>query len=171
MVTLYEKWRDISGGVYIGKEVHFANGANIKFGKNVSVRPYCDLFASEVFEVGDNCDIGTRNRIAGNVIIEDNVLFGPDNFICSYTHTFEDPDIPIMNQKEVPINKNGHKELKIGEGSWIGTHTAILGDVHIGKHCVIGANSVVTKDISDYCVAAGNPAKVIKHIKETKDGY
>lgn len=63
-------------GVYIGKEVHFANGANIKFGKNVSVRPYCDLFASEVFEVGDNCDIGTRNRIAGNVIIEDNVLLG-----------------------------------------------------------------------------------------------
>ena len=60
-----------SGGVYIGKEVHFANGANIKLGKDVSVRPYCDLFAGEIFEVGDNCDIGTRNRIAGNVVIGD----------------------------------------------------------------------------------------------------
>lgn len=150
------------GGVYIGKEVHFANGVNIKFGKNVSVRPYCDLFASEVFEMGDNCDIGTRNRIAGNVIIGDNVLFGPDNFICSYTHTFENPDMPIMNQKEVPINKNGHDKLKIGDGSWIGTHVAIIGDVHIGKHCVIGANSVVTKDVPDFCVVAGIPAKVIK---------
>lgn len=154
------------GGVYIGKEVHFANGAHIKLGKNVSIRPYCDLFAGRVFEIGDNCDIGTRNRIAGNVIIGDNVLIGPDNFICSYTHTYDNPDMPIMNQKEVPIHKNGHEELKIGDGSWIGTHVAILGDVNIGKHCVIGANSVVTKDVPDYCVAVGSPAKVIKHIEE-----
>lgn len=67
-----------------------------------------------------------------------------------------------MNQKEVHINKNGHEELKIGNGSWIGTHVAIIGDVHIGKHCVIGANSVVTKDVPAFCVVAGIPAKVIK---------
>ena len=50
----------------------------------------------------------------------------------------------------------------IDEGTWIGTKTTIIGNVHIGKHCVIGANSVVTKDIPDYCVAAGIPAKIIK---------
>ena len=72
-----------------------------------------------------------------------------------------------MNQKEKPIHKNGHDELKIGDGSWIGTHVAILGDVHIGAHCVIGANSVVTKDVPDYRVAVGSPAKVIKRIAET----
>ena len=52
--------------------------------------------------------------------------------------------------------------IKIGKGSWIGTHVAIIGDVHVGKHCVIGANSVVTKDVPDYSVAIGIPAKVIK---------
>lgn len=67
-----------------------------------------------------------------------------------------------MNQMEAPIHKNGHEYLQIGDGSWIGTHVAILGDVNIGRHCVIGANSVVTKDVSDYCVAVGCPTKVVK---------
>ena len=52
--------------------------------------------------------------------------------------------------------------MEIGDGSWLGTHVVIAGNVKIGKHCVIGANSVVTKDIPDYCVAAGIPAKIIK---------
>lgn len=56
----------------------------------------------------------------------------------------------------------GHNEIIIGDGSWIGTNSVISGDVHIGKHCVIGANSVVIKDIPDYCVAVGTPAKVVK---------
>ena len=160
---MYKKWCQKSGGrVYIGKEVHFANSANIKLCKEVSIRPYCDLFAGDIFKVGDNCDIGTRNRIAGDIVIGDSVLFGPDNFICSYTHTYDDINIPIMNQMEAPIHKNGHEYLQIGDGSWIGTHVAILGDVNIGRHCVIGANSVVTKDVSDYCVAVGCPTKVVK---------
>ena len=50
----------------------------------------------------------------------------------------------------------------IGDGTWIGTNVVRVGNIQIGKHCVIGANSVVTKDIPDYSVAAGIPAKVIK---------
>ena len=150
------------GGIYIGKNVHIENGKKIKLGHNVSVRPDCDLFALEVFEIGDSCDIGTRNRIAGNVIIENSVLFGPDNYICSTDHRYEDITIPVLQQGAYSPTKNNHSELKIGEGSWIGTHVAIIGDVHIGKHCVIGANSVVTRDVPDFCVVAGIPAKVIK---------
>lgn len=150
------------GGVYIGRGVHLGNSKNVHICENVQIRPYCDLFAGNVFEIGANSDIGTRNRIAGNVIIEDSVLFGPDNFICSYDHQFSDILLPILEQGEYSPKRNGHDELKIGEGSWIGTHCAIIGDVHIGKHCVIGANAVVTKDIPDYCVAVGIPAKVVK---------
>lgn len=156
------------GGVYIGRNVHFTSGKKIKLGKNVSIRPECDLFAGERFQIGDNCDIGTRNRIAGNIVIEDSVLFGPDNFVCSHTHTFDDINIPIMYQKEHEEHKNGHTELKIGEGSWIGTHVAIIGDVHIGEHCVIGANSVVTKDIPAYSIAVGSPAKVVRQYSQEK---
>ena len=53
----------------------------------------------------------------------------------------------------------------IGDDTWIGTNVVIAGTVEIGKHCVIGANSVVTHDIPDYSVVAGCPAKVIKQIK------
>ena len=52
----------------------------------------------------------------------------------------------------------------IGEGSWLGENVCVCG-ASIGKHCVIGANSVVTNDIPDYCVAVGAPARVIKKIK------
>lgn len=59
--------------------------------------------------------------------------------------------------------------VSIGDETWIGTGVVIAGTVTIGKHCVIGANSVVTKDIPDYCVAAGNPCKIIKRYSfETK---
>ena len=152
----------VTGGVYIGKGVHFVNGKNIKLGKAVSIRPDCDLFAGKQITIGKNCDIGTRNRIVGNVIIEDSVLFGPDNYICSSDHCYKNIDIPILNQGAYAIKKNGHNELKIGNGSWIGTHVAIIGDVHIGKHCVVGANSVVTKDIPDYSVVVGIPARIVK---------
>lgn len=55
--------------------------------------------------------------------------------------------------------------MSIGDGSYIGINTVIVGNVKIGKHCVIGANSVVTKDVPDYSVAVGIPARVIKNIK------
>ena len=132
-------------------------------GNGVQIRPECDLFAGSVFEIGNNCDIGTRNRIAGEVIIKNNVLFGPDNFVCSYDHSYMDIEKPIMFQGCYSPSKNGHTELLIGEGTWIGTHCVIIGDVHIGKNCVIGANSVVTRDIPDYCVAVGAPAEIVKN--------
>jgi len=159
-----KKVNKIQGGryCYIGKGTNIVNGCRIVVKENVSIRKYCDLFAGKYIEIGKGCDIGTRNRIVGNVIIEDYVLFGPDNYICSSDHKYEDVSIPIIHSGTYEVNRNGHSDLKIGSGSWIGTHVAIIGDVHIGKHCVIGANSVVTKDIPDYCVAVGLPARVIK---------
>lgn len=59
------------------------------------------------------------------------------------------------------IVQKGQK-VSIGDGSYIGINVVIVGNVKIGKHCVIGANSV--KDIPDYCVAVGSPARVIKNI-------
>lgn len=60
------------------------------------------------------------------------------------------------------FNRGG---VSIGDDTWIGTNVVIAGTVEIGKHCVIGANSVVTHDIPDYSVVAGCPARVIKQIK------
>ena len=112
--------------------------------------------------VGARSDIGERNRIDGDVVIGEAVLFGPDNYISSEDHRFEDICVPVMDQGCHSPRKNGHSELSIGDGSWVGCHCAIVGDVHIGRHCVVGANSVVTRDVPDYCVVAGVPARIVK---------
>ena len=65
----------------------------------------------------------------------------------------------------MPLSLQRGQKVSIGEGSYIGINTVIVGNVKIGKHCVIGANSVVTKDVPDYCVAVGSPARVIKNMK------
>ena len=54
------------------------------------------------------------------------------------------------------------KQIELSDNIWIGANAVITAGVKIGKHCVIGAGSVVTKDVPDYCVAVGNPAKVVK---------
>jgi acetyltransferase-like isoleucine patch superfamily enzyme len=81
-------------------------------------------------------------------------------FIGDCNHGFLDTSKPISQQ---PINFAGRVE--IGEGSWIGIGVAILPGVTVGKNTVIGANSVVTHDVPDCCIAAGNPARIINRIK------
>lgn len=108
--------------------------------------------------IGENTQIGhffhcvcmDSVRVGNEVLIADRV------FIADCTHVYDNINVSIIN--------NGIKKLKIveiGDGTWIGEGACILG-AKIGKHSVIGANSVVTRDIPDYCVAAGVPAKIIK---------
>ena len=77
----------------------------------------------------------------------------------------------ILEESLLPeqgISMKPNASVEIGEGSWIGTKAVIVGDVKIGRHCVIGAGSVVTKDVPDYSIVVGSPAKVIKHYDFTK---
>lgn len=98
-------------------------------------------------------DIHDKLKIGKNSII------APYCFICDYDHKFA--------KNDVPINRQGLKSeaIMIGEDVWIGAKSIILKGVTIGKGSVIGAGSVVTHDIPPYCVAAGNPARVIKKRK------
>lgn len=114
-----------------------------------------------MLSIGSNTEIGNHSTIAAHhkVIIENGVLTGPHVFIADYNHEYRDVDKPVWEQGEYALENS---YIIIGEGSWLGTNVVVVGKVRIGKHCVIGANSVVTKDIPDYSVAAGIPAKVIK---------
>lgn len=107
---------------------------------------------------GEGCLIGSFNHIYATEKIEfgKNVLTADRVYISDNLHRYDDVTIPIMKQ--------GIKQLKnvcIGDGAWIGENACIIG-ASIGKNCVIGANSVVTKDIPDFSVAVGAPARVIK---------
>lgn len=112
----------------------------------------------ETFIVHDNVNIGNFAHIVAlnGIEIEESVLIADRVFITDSTHSYEDIKSPIKNQPMRTISN-----VNIGEGSWIGEGVSILG-CSIGKHCVIGAGTIVTRDIPDYCIAVGNPARIIK---------
>lgn len=134
----------------IGKEVTINHGAYLYALKTDTSNP--------VFRIGNGTTIGNYSHIVsvGSVIIEDKVLIADKVYIGDNCHNYSNVDIPIIDQK---VNFTG--STLIGEGTWIGENVAIV-SCRIGKHCVIGANSFVNKDIPDYSVACGNPAKVVK---------
>ncbi|MCZ6594522.1 MAG: acyltransferase [Bacteroidetes bacterium] len=96
------------------------------------------------------------------VYIGKNVLIADRVFISDNLHGYENVAKPVQEQQSVFKNP-----VRIGAGSWIGVNAAVIG-AEIGKNCVIGANAVVTKDVPDYCVVAGIPARIIRRFNEEK---
>ena len=106
----------------------------------------------------DGCLLGHFNHIyaTGKIIIERDVLTADKVYISDNVHCYENISVPIHKQ---PIKQKGY--VTIGGGSWLGENVCVIG-ASIGKHCVIGANTVVTHDVPDYCVAVGTPAQIVK---------
>ncbi|WP_236673095.1 acyltransferase [Flavobacterium tagetis] len=138
---------------------------NISIGKGVSVAyktwlaavPHTNEEKCELV-IGNGSSIGNFNHIYAtkSIIIGENVLTADKVYISDNLHEYEDINVPIIHQHIRQIGT-----VVIGDGTWIGENVCIIG-VKIGKNCVIGANSVVTKDIPDYCVVVGSPSYVIK---------
>ena len=139
---------------------------NISIGKNVIIQYNTRLAAMPLTEdktcqlvIDDDVYIGCFNHIFAtkSIIIENNVLIADRVYISDNIHDYTNPLIPIKNQKILQ-----KKEVVIGSGCWIGENVSIIG-ASVGKNSVVGANSVVLKDIPDYSVAVGIPAKIIKY--------
>lgn len=94
----------------------------------------------------------------GHIYIGDKVMFGPNVMIATAGH----PINPELRDRGLQFNK----DVYIGENTWIGGNVVILPGVHIGKNTVIGAGSVVTKDIPDNVIAVGNPCRVLRNVSE-----
>ena len=149
--------------VYIGKHCSLKGKRQISLEDSVTVRPYVQIWSGGgTVKIGKGSEIGERCRIsiANSLDIGEKVLFSPNVYITDCDHEYRDVDVPVIDQG---IVQKGQR-VSIGEGSFIGINAVIVGNVKIGKHCVIGANSVVTKDVPDYCVAVGSPARVIKKL-------
>ena len=156
---------DVTAGrsVYIGKHCSLKGKHHISLEDSVTVRPYTQIWSGGAVRIGKGSEIGERCRIsiANSLDIGEKVLLSPNVYITDCDHEYRNIDVPVIDQG---IVQRGQK-VSIGEGSYIGINAVIVGNVKIGNHCVVGANSVVTKDVPDYCVVVGCPAKIIKKMK------
>lgn len=111
-----------------------------------------------VLKVGNNVYIGRYCHLVSvsELIIEDDALIADKVYISDNMHEYNNINIPISKQ---PIAFK--REVRVGKGCWIGENVSIIG-ANIGRNSVIAANSVVVKDVPDYTVVAGVPARVIK---------
>jgi len=125
------------------------------------------LAAQPCLFIGNGTYIGRMSHIISlkSITIGDNVLIADKVYISDNSHEYQDINIPIKMQ---PIKLI--REVVIGDNSWIGENVSIIG-ANIGKHSIVAANSVVTKDIPDYCIGAGVPAKIIKRYDFSKQKW
>lgn len=159
------KFKQLGLKSFISKPLSIEGIQNISVGNNVYVAyktwlgamPHTGFKDCELI-IGDGCRIGNFNHIYAtkSIRLGKNVLTADKVYISDNLHGYEDISMPIIQQQIKQI-----ETVTIGDNAWIGENVCILG-ANIGRHCVIGANSVVTKDIPDYCVAVGAPAKIIK---------
>jgi acetyltransferase-like isoleucine patch superfamily enzyme len=144
-VTIYQD----RGGedVFLSELVHLHRGTTLQNGRggaisigvDTHIQPRCQISAYK-----SSVHIGKRGEIA------------PYCAFYPYDHCFL-PGVPIRNQ---PLESKG--DIIIGDDVWLGFGVIVLNGVHIGNGAIVGAGSVVTKNISENCIAIGNPARVIK---------
>ncbi len=168
---LEKYYEDVTFGINCAIE----NPGYVKIGRKSIILHHTDIHAvphydsgyNPLIEIGDNAQIGSYNSIASikKILIGKNVLFGPHVHITDHSHGYQDITKPIMHQRAFSKGP-----IIIEDDCWLGFGCHIMPGVHIGKHVAIGANSVVTRDIPPYSVAAGIPAKVVKRFNfETKE--
>lgn len=112
--------------------------------------------------IGNETRIGLHNTIIGPVTIGNNVNLAQSVVISGLNHNYEDIS-HMIDEQGVSTSP-----ITISDNVWIGSNTTITAGVSIGRHCIIGAGSVVTKNIPDYSVAVGNPAQIIKQYNSVK---
>lgn len=124
------------------------------------------LGPSATIKIGNNVGISNSCfHIDSSLIIEDNVLIGGDCKIYdSDMHSIQYED-----RKQIPDLKKKVKPILLKEGCWIGAHSIILKGVTIGKRSIIGAGSVVTKNVPDNEIWAGNPAVFIRKVNNNEE--
>lgn len=138
---------NIGKGTYIQGPIQFDYGAFTTFGEN--------CYANFNFTVLDICP----------VTIGDNVFFGPNCMLATPVHPFRYQERNIKYKEDGTAYDDEYaKPITIGSNCWLASNVVVIGGVTIGEGCVIGAGSVVTRDIPANSLAAGNPCRVIREI-------
>ncbi len=156
----------------------FQTIVDCSIGKGTKLWSYVNLYGCKI---GENCLIGAFVEIQAGVIIGDKVRVQSHSFICDGVtikdNVFIGHHVVFINDKYPrATNTKGDvitpKDWKllpitVKEGASVGSNTTILGGLTIGKKALVGAGSVVTKNVPDYAIVAGNPARVIGKVKDS----
>lgn len=171
---LKKKIKNIGKNVSLGENAYVIGKKYIHIGDNFSafanlrmeaIDEYRNFRYQPILEIGNSvsfgngCHIGCINKIT----ISDGVLLGSYVLIEDHSHGQTDY---VSNQKPVDRELVSKGPIHIGKNVWICDGVCVLPGVTIGENSIIGANAVVTKDIPANCVAAGNPAKVVRYLSK-----
>jgi acetyltransferase-like isoleucine patch superfamily enzyme len=137
---LHRLFKQIGEGSHVAQGLHGAMMSNVVIGKNVFINN------------------NTLMMARGAITIEDDVQMAADCSLLSNNHDPYDRQLLVC------------KPILLKEGAWIGARAIILPGVCVGKYAIVGAGSVVTKDVPDYGVVVGNPAHVIRMLDASKFG-
>lgn len=147
--------------IYAGNQI----GKNFQTGNKVNIR--------ELNKIGDDVSIGTLSVVEHHVIIDDRVRVHSQVFIPEYSKLEEDcwlgPNVVLTNANypKHPTVKEDLSGVIVGKNAKIGANVTLLPSVKVGRDSLIGAGSVVTKDINDAVIVVGNPAKFLRKMKRT----
>lgn len=180
--VLYTYWispefKSIGKGCHIEKMRSLIGAKNITIGENCSIGINAQLTAHESFRdyrftpqitIGSGVDLGDYIHVTAinSITICDGVLTGRWVTISDHSHGHVVPGEMNFSPNSRELFSKG--AVHIGKNVWIGDKASILAGVTIGEGCIIGANSVVTKDIPPYSVVVGSPARVVKTLDSAK---
>jgi acetyltransferase-like isoleucine patch superfamily enzyme len=146
-----------------GNVLEALDDGRLEIGRDTLLEPNCWLTIGEEgrLVIGEGCflNVGTMVAVVNEVTIGDHTMFANGCFVADAAHRFDDPTQPVTWQG---FTSKG--PTRIGSNCWFGVNCVVNTGVTVGDRCVIGANSVVTKDIPPRVIAAGAPAKVIREI-------
>ena len=155
----------IADDVKLGKDVKLSKFINLYgccVGDNTKIGAFVEI-QKDAF-IGKNCKISSHTFICEGVTIEDNVFIG-------HNVTFINDSFPRATAKDGKLQTEADWKVEptlVKKGASIGSGSTILSDVVIGENAIIGAGSVVTKNVPPDTIAAGNPAKILRKIKGSR---
>jgi acetyltransferase-like isoleucine patch superfamily enzyme len=158
-------FRHIGKNTRIGRPLLISNPQYIRVGSNTSIRAGVRLEAIRLNDrepalmIGDNVNIEQNVHIicSSRITIGNNVSITGHCAIVDTQHPYEDVTDPIKVGERIDFHP---RPVSIGDGSFLGYGSIVLPGVTIGKNCVVGAHSTVTRDVPDFSVVVGSPARI-----------
>jgi len=164
-------------GSVLYKPMMLTNPRFMHIGKNVVIRHGARMEAIVTdaenlpeLRIGDNVNIEQNVHIVchSNIVIGNDVSITGNCAIVDVTHPFKDVHDPMKIGDRILKERSF---LQIGDRSFLGFNAIVLPNVRIGRYCVVGAHALVSRDIPDYSVAAGNPARILRRYDEAREDW